>query len=597
MAAQPPIQSRAPRLHLLALVSLLVLQACTNSTETATDDQKNNLKPTNTKPARILSTKAAPTKGEAARFLSQATFGPTEAEINALNASTAANPYDAWLTTQFTAYEANRELHYSHMLWLEDTNLNPNPVDINNFVNTYAIESFWKQAITRPDQLRQRVAWAYSQIFVVGELDNVRNSSYHDLLAKNAFGNYRTLLEDITLSPAMGQWLSHIGNQKEDPALGRLPDENYAREVMQLFSIGLWQLNQDGTRKLDAQNQPIPTYDQEDIRGMAKVLTGWTYPDCDHIKESWYCIGSARSGYYRKRSDVVNPMKAIAAYHSVSEKNLINGVVLPANQTAEKDLKDALDLLFNHPNVGPFIGKQMIQRLVKSNPSPAYVSRVAAAFNNNGAGVRGDMKAVIRAILLDVEARDITQAQTASAGKMREPVVRLAQFMRVFTTPPPDSSRRYDIDPYWMNNVFAQRPLSSPSVFNFYRPDYSPPGEMSTNGLVGPELQILHEATIIDTHNYLTFWVTSDPATSPRVYQNYQMKHNYASFIALAADPTALVNKLDLLLTSETMSAEAKAAIVKAVTNVNGSTEAGKKERFTQALLLFQMSPDYQIQK
>jgi uncharacterized protein (DUF1800 family) len=593
--AKPPIHRRAPRLHLLALASLLVLQACTNSTETASTDEKNSQKPTNTKPAQILSTKAAPTKGEAARFLSQATFGPTEAEINALNASSAANPYDAWLTTQFTAYEANRELHYSHMLWLKGLN-NPD-VDIDNFVNNYAIESFWKQAITRPDQLRQRVAWAYSQIFVVGELDNIRNSSYHDLLAKNAFGNYRTLLEEVTLSPAMGQWLSHIGNQKEDASLGRLPDENYAREVMQLFSIGLWQLNQDGTRKLNAQNQPIPTYDQEDVRGMAKVLTGWTYPDCDYVKESWYCIGSARSGYYRRYEDVVNPMKAIAAYHSVSEKNLINGVVLPANQTAEKDLKDALDVLFNHPNVGPFIGKQMIQRLVKSNPSPAYVSRVAAAFNNNGAGVRGDMKAVIRAILLDVEARDITQAQTPSAGKMREPIVRLAQFMRVFTTPPPDSSRRYDLNPYWMNDVFAQRPLSSPSVFNFYRPDYSPPGELSTNGLVGPELQILHEATIIDTHNFIDYWVTNEPATNSNEYKQYPMTRNYASFIALAADPTALVNKLDLLLTSETMSAEAKTAIVTAVTRINGNTEAGKKERFTKALLLFQMSPDYQIQK
>jgi uncharacterized protein (DUF1800 family) len=593
--ARPPFNRRWPLVHLSLFASLLILQGCTNSTtEESAQTEKNDQTAVVTKPALVVSTKAAPSKAEASRFLSQATFGPTEAEINALSASTAADPYGDWLTAQFTQYETTRESHYAQMLWLK----NQRAVDIDNFVNPYAIESFWKQAITRPDQLRQRVTWGLSQIFVVGELDNVRNASYYDVLAKNAFGNYRTLLEDVTLSPAMGQWLSHIGNQKEDVALGRLPDENYAREVMQLFSIGLWELNQDGTRKLDAQNQPIPTYNQDDIRGMAKVLTGWTYADCNAVTESWYCIGSARSGYYRRYDDVVNPMKAIAQYHSVSEKNIISNVILPANRTAEQDLKDALDTIFNHPNVGPFIGKQMIQRLVKSNPSPAYVSRVAAAFNNNGAGVRGDMKAVIRAILMDVEARDIAQAQTASAGKLREPIVRLAQYMRVFTTPPSDTSRRYDLNPYWMSDVFGQRPLSSPSVFNFYRPDYVPPGgEMAANGLAGPEFQILHEATIIDTHNFIDYWVTNEPAVNSEEYLRYPMTHNYAPFIALATDPAALVDKLDLLLTSNMMSAEAKTSIITAITKVNASTDAGKKERVTKALLLFQISPDYQVQK
>jgi uncharacterized protein (DUF1800 family) len=590
--AKVPFLRRWVSHSLLIFTPLLMLQACTTSEDTATTEAAPKAAVVK-KPAVLASTKAAPTGAEASRFLAQATFGPTEAEINALSASTAADAYNDWITNQFTAYEASRESHYAHMLWLK----NQRNIDVDNFVNNYAIESFWKQAITRPDQLRQRTTWALSQIFVVGELDNIRNAAYYDILSKNAFGNYRTLLEEVTLSPAMGQWLSHIGNQKEDPALGRLPDENYAREVMQLFSIGLWQLNQDGSRKLNAQGQPIPTYNQEDIRGMAKVLTGWTYADCDPVRESWYCIDSARSGYYRRYEDVVNPLKAIPQYHSVSEKRIINGVILPPNRTAEQDLKDALDTLFNHPNVGPFIGKQMIQRLVKSNPSPAYVSRVAAAFNNTN-GVRGDMKGVIRAILMDPEARDIAQAQTASAGKLREPVIRLAQYLRVFTTPPADSSRRYDLNPYWMNDVFLQRPLSSPSVFNFYRPDYVPPGgDMAASGLAGPEFQILHEASIIDTHNFMDYWINYRPTVGSEDDLKFPMRHNYAAFMNLAADPTALVNKLDLLLTSNTMSAEAKTSIINSITPINASTDNGKKERFTKALMFFQISPDYQVQK
>ncbi len=557
---------------LLALV--VAVSGCTQ--DTSSPDPAGNSSVFAPKSALAVPPKAGPTPtaAEAARFLSQTTFGPTESEIIQLTQSN----FDDWLTAQFAQPLTS---HYSHVLQLKAQGIN-----IDDFSNRYAIESFWKQSITGQDQLRQRVAWALSQIFVVGDKDNVRNSAYYDLLEKNAFGNYRQLLEDVTLSPAMGKWLSHIGNQKEDPATGRLPDENYAREVLQLFSIGLWQLNADGSRKLDGNGQPIPTYGPEEIRGGAKVLTGWSYANCDPVKEFWYCFKSSRSGYYRQYADVTLPMQAYPAYHSADAKTIVTGRVLPAGQTPQKDLADLLDTLYNHPNVGPFIGKQLIQRLVKSNPSPAYVGRIAAVFANNGLGTRGDLKAVVRAILLDPEARDLAQAQTTSAGKLREPVLMLAQYFRVFSTPP--SNGRWDINPWWMEQSFSQRPMSSASVFNFYRPDYLPPGEMSAAGLAGPEFQILHEATVVDSYNFIEYWATGDRLGATG------LKRNHSAFIALAADPAALVDKLDLLLTSGTLSPTARTTIINAVTSVSATKPS---DRFIMALMLFEISPDYKIQK
>lgn len=557
------------------LLGLVVAVAgCTQGTNTPESEAKIGTSPTLAVAAPPTKAGANPTAFEAARFLTQATFGPKEVEITQLTQST----FDAWLNTQFALPTAS---HYQHVL-----NLQAGGVDIDDFSNRYAIESFWNQGVTGQDQLRQRVAWALSQIFVVGELDNVRNAAYYDLLEKNAFGNYRQLLEDVTLSPAMGKWLSHIGNQKEDAATGRLPDENYAREVMQLFSIGLWQLNADGTRKLDGNGQPIPTYGPDDIRGGAKVLTGWSYANCDPVKEFWYCFKSSRSGYYRQYADVTLPMQAYPAYHSTVAKTIVTGRVLPAGQTPQKDLADMLDTLYNHPNVGPFIGKQLIQRLVKSNPSPAYVGRISAVFANNGAGVRGDLKEVVRAILLDPEARDLAQAQTTSAGKLREPVLMLAQYFRVFSTPP--SSGRWDVNPWWMDQSFSQRPMTSASVFNFYRPDYLPPGEMGTAGLAGPEFQILHEATVVDSYNFIEYWATGDRGGATGILRNH------AAFNALASNPTALVDKLDLLLTSGTLSPAARTTIINAVTAVSATKPA---DRFLMALMLFEISPDYKIQK
>lgn len=514
------------------------------------------------------------TVGEAARFLNQATFGPTEAEAIALSKSS----YSAWTNNQFTLPRAS---HYQHVLYLKSTG-----VDVDDFSNQHAIESFWKQAITGPDQLRQRVTWGLSQVFVVGDVGNIRNAAYYDLLAADAFGNFRQLLEDVTLSPAMGYWLSHIGNKREDLVTGRLPDENYAREVMQLFTIGLWKLNPDGTRMLDGSGKPIPTYTQQDIRGMAKVMTGWTYANCNAATEAWYCFDSARAGWYRNYTDITAQMMPIEAYHSTAQKDIVGGVVIPAGGTARGDLKVALDTLFNHPNVGPFIGRQLIQRLVKSNPSPGYVGRVAAAFADNGHGVRGDMQAVIRAVLLDMEARDVVMASSQTAGRLREPVQMLAQYFRTFTTPPSDG--RYDFNVWWMESVFQQRPLSSASVFNFYSPNFLPPGEMSQNVVYGPEYQILHEGTVVDAYNFIEYFAMNEVAGATGY------RHDYAPFEALAGNPGALVDKLALLLTGGQLSAASRAIIVDAVGKVSSSQP---KDRVKMALMLFEIAPDYKVQK
>lgn len=582
-----PIQRKrfpmaAPRSWLLAgaVVSLAALAA--NYSGLLETSDRTAAPSTSAAQGSVTASKGNPSKpvkpsisiGEASRFLSQASFGPTEAEAMALTGST----YSNWINNQFTLPRAS---HYSHVLSLKSQGVN-----IDDFTNQHAVESFWKQAITGPDQLRQRVTWGLSQIFVVGDVNTIRNASYYDLLAANAFGNYRTLLEEVTLSPAMGYWLSHIGNKKEDLATGRLPDENYAREVMQLFSIGLWKLNADGTRMLDGLGKPIPTYGQEDIRGMAKVLTGWTYANCNPATESWYCFDSARSGYSRNYTDITAQMLPLEAYHSTAQKTIVNGVVIPSGGTARSDLKIALDTLFNHPNTGPFIGRQLIQRLVKSNPSPQYVGRVAAAFANNGNGVRGDMQAVIRAVLLDTEARDVTQTQTQTAGRLREPVQMLAQYFRVFTTPPSDG--RFDFNVWWMESVFQQRPLSSPSVFNFYSPNFLPPGEMSQNVVYGPEFQILHEGTVVDSYNFIEYFVMNE------VDGETGYRHNYTALESLAGNPGALVDKLSLLLTGSRLSTASRTIIVDAVGRVSVNSP---KDRVKMAIMLFEIAPDYKVQK
>jgi uncharacterized protein (DUF1800 family) len=357
------------------------------------------------------------TQQDASRFLSQASFGADDASLARLSQVSLA----FWIDEQFRKPQTLHRLHMDQAA--ADLAAMGGSLSQNNF-----FQSFWTQAVTGDDQLRQRAAFALSQIFVISYVDGTLGgqprgvASYYDMLGEKAFGNYRDLLEGVALHPMMGIYLSHLRNRKEEGS--RVPDENFAREVMQLFSIGLYQLNPDGSVK----SGNLETYTHDDIVGLARVFTGF----------SWYA-GTSVGDRSTTRFNGGNPhperdwrpMQAYNSFHSTSEKKFLGKTIPAGGANADADLKTALDTLYNHPNVGPFFGKQLIQRLVTSNPSPGYVSRVAAAFNNNGAGVRGDMKAVWRAVLLDPEARQYNAIANRS-GKLREPVLRLANLMRAF---------------------------------------------------------------------------------------------------------------------------------------------------------------------
>jgi len=461
--------------------------------------------------------------------------------------------------------------------------------------------TWWEQAVTGPDQLRQRMKLAYSEIFVISLTDtnvDVRGAaSYYDMLGANAFGNFRTLLEQVTLHPMMGVYLTWLGNQKEDPATGRNPDENYAREVMQLMTIGLYQLNLDGTVKTDASGRPIPTYSPDDISGLAKVFTGYSYYSPAPTNNTF-------RGAQRNADWPVRPMIAYPAFHSTSAKAFL-GTTIPASTTADPsgDLKIALDTLFNHPNVGPFIGRQLIQRLVTSNPSPAYVQRVASVFNNNGKGVRGDMAAVVRAVLLDPEARDAAQAAGPNAGKLREPVVRMANWARAFGAA--SASGDWLIGSTSGNTSLGQAVLTSPSVFNFFRPGYSPPNtRVGGAGLVAPEFQIVDEVTVAGYLNTMQTAIDGGVGTATNGVRD--VRADYAPLMALAGDVSALVDRVDLLLTYGQMTATTRSRIVQAVGGVTvpaatGANQAAINAALTNraklAVYMTMASPDYLVQR
>ncbi|UGQ47611.1 DUF1800 domain-containing protein [Massilia endophytica] len=526
------------------------------------------------------STRWATTASQAARFLAQASFGPTTDSINAVMAG---GP-NGWLDAQF--YKAPT----LHRYYIDAVAASTGRATIDN-----VYESFWKQAVTGEDQLRQRVVFELSQIFVVSLQDSqVYNfprgvASYYDTLGQHAFGNFRNLLDAVAKHPMMALYLSYMHNQKESAT--RVPDENFAREIMQLMTIGLYQLNQDGTQKL-VNGRPVETYDHDDVAGLAKVFTGWSWAGPDKSLNRFF--GNDRSYAYRD----FMPLQMYPTYHSTSSKSFL-GVTIPAGGTGEGDLKIALDTLFNHPNVGPFIGKQLIQRLVTSNPSPAYVARVAAAFNNDGRGVRGDMKSVLAAVLLDPEARPATPS--ASSGRLREPIVRLANWMRAFDAK--STSGRYLLanldDPL---TGLGQTPLHSPSVFNFYRPNYVPPGgSVAGAGLVAPEMQIASEPSVTGYVNFLQDLVPKG------VGRNWDIKATYPTELTLALNPGALVDRINLLVLNGMMSSTLRSQILAAVTAVpqpvpNGATNANlvlqaKMNRVYLAIFLAMASPEYLVSK
>jgi len=401
-------------------------------------------------------------------------------------------------------------------------------------------------------------------------------ANYYDILVNNAFGNYRTLLEQVTLSPMMGIYLSHLRNAKAVPSAGTSPDENYAREVMQLFSIGLNQLQPDGTLKLDIKGSPIPTYDQTTITEMAKVFTGWAY------------YSTATNPNFRGgAADYINPMMIYPAFHETASKTIVTGRVLPANQTGPKDLADTLDTLFNHPNTAPFISRQLIQRLVTSNPSPGYVYRVAKAFENNGSGVRGDLGAVVTAILTDYEARSLDVLTNPGFGKLKEPLIRVTELLRSLGAA--SFNGRYGItNP---EGALLQAALRSPTVFNFFEPSYVVPGALASAGLYGPEFQILNDSTAISAPNSLYSYIYSTASsTSPTT-----IAINLTDLLPLAKKPAELIEYLNKVLAGGSLSQAAKDRITTALSKVPTSTSDTERVRTTTYLVV--TTPEGAVQR
>lgn len=528
---------------------------------------------------------------EAARFLTQATFGPTPDEIAHLRSLSG---YAAWIDEQLAAPPSYLVPYLNHIDSLGE------PV-----YNNARLEIWWQNALLAPDQLRQRVAFALSQIFVVSEASDVIHSPYatshfYDTLITHAFGNYRQLLEAVTLAPAMGDYLSMRQNHPPDATGTIRPDENYAREILQLFSIGLVLLHPDGTPVMQG-GAPVPSYSQFNVKTFAHIFTGWNYGNdpvmnnCTHFE--WCYVG------YPFPVAWALPMQAFPAFHHTEPDGdpdndvLLGDVPRPHGGTPESNLAFALDNIANHPNVGPFISRRLIQNLVTSNPSPAYIARMTAVFNDNGSGVRGDLGAVVRAILLDEEARAGHRLRPTTFGKVREPLLRQSHLWRAFQAI--SMNNRYsDWNPEF---ELGQAPHRSRSVFNFFQPDYQAPGEVAGAGLFSPELQIVNETLITQTAN--RFWHQSErmhvgTPCAPCVNQ-WAILLDFEPYYPQAANPETLLDTLNVLLMNGQMSSHMRNVLITHLNNIPwmGYQDEGGRNRTWGAVHLIMTSPEYMVQK
>ena len=526
---------------------------------------------------------AAPNFQTAARFMAQIGLGATYADLQAIEA---AGNFTTWLDAQL-----NHPIEPTTVFqWAKDRGF----AHISNYGTDRGVDdAVWARLLGSPDVVRQRMALAWSQIFVISA-NNMATPwgqfaamGYWDVLEANGLGNFRTLLQAVTLSPAMGVYLNMRGSLKGDVGSGRQPDENYAREVLQLFTIGLNQLRADGTEVLDGCGQPVPTYTNADVSGLAAVFTGW---DLD--------------GYSEVTPDhLARPMTHNAAGFEPGVKQFL-GVTVSAGQSGPQALTIALDTIFNHANVGPYIARRLIQQLVTSNPSPAYVARVARAFANNGSGIRGDIKAVVRAIVLDAEARPALSGSAAlTHGKLREPVLRLVHWARLFRVRSTDD--RWQVQNLAPSTALAQSPLRAPSVFNFFRPGYVPPHTLLAQaGLVAPEFQITDDTSVIGYANFMQRVIG---------FGDRNVEPDYATdgWLDRAADPADLVAWLNVGLTGGCLLPETAAQIVEAITTMNQlSVNAypidtpqgprwsnGRLARVVTATFLILCSPDFLVQR
>jgi uncharacterized protein (DUF1800 family) len=560
---------------------------------------------------------SGPSAKASARFLLQAAFGPDQdspddaddlpenvEEVMALG-------FPGWIEDQF------RRPAGLIQPWVDWAAVNAQGLQLYGNWKEFA---WWGRAMgspklrpdattnTVPDPLRQRLAFALSEILVTSDrpesiaTEQVGMANYYDVLVRHAFGNYRDLLLEVALHPVMGIYLSHLGNRKADPENQIFPDENFAREIMQLFSIGLWELNPDGTRRLDAQGLPIPTYSNADITELARVFTGLSFGNND------------RFVLYPR--DFTRPMRMWDAEHDLGPKNLIRGLHLPERTASPgnsgtagmADVTAAVENLFQHPNVGPFLGRQLIQRLVTSNPGTGYVARVSAAFANNGLGVRGDLKAVIRAILLDPDARDPRKMDEPTWGRLREPFLRVVNLAHAFDAA--SASGHYALDQFTLDH--QQDPMSAPSVFNFFLPAHSPPGPLTQLGLVAPEFQVLNASSAITGPNYFWNAIGGDLHRYGHGNPDHAVRLNLAQELALIVppaqvgldvppgppgDPDPLLRRLDLALTGGTLSPGQFQILREAMERVGPPTWQWHRERLRLAIYLLVTSPDFNVQR
>ncbi len=513
----------------------------------------------------------------AARLLMQGTMGASLTDL----ATTSSGSYDAWFAAQAAA---------------------PISLQQPQIASYYAsqIPSWWYNVMNGSDQLRQRMTFALSEIFVVSSVNPILYDQgeglglYHDQLAANALGNFRALLDAVSTSPEMGAYLTFFKNDKPNAATGVHADENYAREIMQLFTIGLWQLNADGSTQLDNGGNSIPTYAQADVTNLARVFTGWGSAP----------VGNATASFaWDYDLDYLHPMVCYSAHHDTDAKTIVGGVQIPAGGTCASDMKIALDTLFNHQNTAPFISKQLIQRLVTSNPSPAYVARVAAVFANDGTGVRGNLLAVAKAILTDPEATTIGTAP--GAGKLREPILRLTSMWRAFSA----SAANGQVDDLITSNAiadFGEDSLESPTVFNFFTPSYQRAGPLATAGLVAPEFQITNENTIVLTANDLetqAYKFVDSNGNAEVGVDNVggggkpgptDMVLHTAAWEPYAADAGTLVDQLALVFMPGQMPATMRTTLVNYVNIIPATSPAN---RVIEAFSLMMNSPQYSVQR
>lgn len=551
---------------------------------------------------------------EASRFLSQATLGFDNSHIE----DVVAQGIEGWVDNQMQL--ATTEILPKTMaVWQQVTDSitvnDPSQLNEDEFRPRWNDFDYawWDLMMHNEDLLRHRVAVALSEIFVISiksELSNFGDglADYYDMLSKNAFGNFENLLRDVSLHPCMGEYLSHYQNQKADAVNNIHPDENYAREVMQLFSIGLYELNPNGSRMLDEAGNFIPTYGQPDIKEFAKIFTGLSAADT--IPNPY---GDNELNFWRGTwtADVTKPMKMYEDFHEPGQKRLLKGTVVPAGQTGLQDIDDAINNLFNHPNVGPFIGYRLIQRLVKSNPSPAYINRVTQVFNNNGNGVRGDMAAVIKAILLDGEARACSFLQNENNSRLKEPLIRFTHFARAVNKYNPH-------DYYWhvnwnFQNDAGQGLFASPSVFNFYLPNHSPIGNIADAGLVAPEYNLHNTRTGPGYLNMVHSW-TSEWGRIMQTWEDWgrwqfineedhdngltEVKFDIAYYKELAKDPTAFINELDRVFTHGTLSDHTKNVLKNTMDQLETNQWYDYQEyRVYLAMYILLISPDYAVMR